>query len=69
MPSYSDNKKALKLSKILKLHKKEQMKQIQILLDELDLGISKIDDICIQFWKEGVHYYKPFKISNYNKIL
>ena len=53
------------MKKLLQLNKKEQIKAIQELVDKLqkdnDYGITKVDDVLIHYWDEGVHYYKPTK--------
>jgi hypothetical protein len=60
MASYSDNKNAQYWKNILNYDKNTQIKFVQNKLDELNLNISKIDDIIIKYWNEGVHYVKPF---------
>jgi hypothetical protein len=59
MISYSDDKDALFWKKIINLSKSNQIKLIKSKLNEININIE-IDDIYIQFWAEGVHYYKPF---------
>lgn len=69
MTAYTDNKDAIKLSKLINVSKNKQIIKVQQLLDELNLGINKIDDIIIHFWKEGVHYYKPHDSFTFPKLL
>lgn len=73
MISYADDKDAIKLKKLLQLNKNEQIKSIQELVDKLqkdnDYGITKVDDVLIHFWDEGVHYYKPFGKLTFNQVL
>lgn len=67
MISYSDNKDALYWKKIIDLPKNEQIKIINKKLKEINIDIT-IDDIIIQYWNEGVHYYKPYN-NHFNSIL
>jgi len=64
MASYSDNDNALFWKKFLDKDNKIKDKQKLIetvtkYLQEINKDITKIDDIIIQFWEEGVHYFKP----------
>jgi protoporphyrinogen oxidase len=68
MSAYSDNEDAISLFKLLKLEKKDQIKKVQEMLDEV-INLSRITDIIIHYWDEGVHYYKPFGSNKMNKLL
>ena len=53
-----------------------KFKSKQKLLEKVDKELKKIiptthdiDDIIFKYWKEGVHYYKPLKSENLNKII
>ena len=50
------------------IYEENAIEYVQKLLDSLDIMSinSKIDDIIISYWDEGVHYYKPF--NNFNSI-
>ena len=62
MSSYSDNKNALFWKNNEKKHIVKQK------LKELNIDVN-IDDIYFKFWEEGVHYFKPYKFNNIDKLL
>lgn len=59
MASYSDNLGAKYFKSLINQNKKTQIKKVEKKLQELEIGINKVDDIEICWWEEGVHYYKP----------
>lgn len=78
MVSYSDNLEAKYWAQtIIYLDKKSQIKKVETELANLakmsnELGkikISKIDDVEIGYWNEGVHYYKPVIGISLNKLI
>jgi protoporphyrinogen oxidase len=69
MASYSDNKEAKYWKKVSLLDKKSQIKKVENKLQDLNIGIDKVDDVEIGYWNEGVHYYKPFKSLKFNQLL
>jgi hypothetical protein len=78
MASYSDNLEAKFWEKtILEKNKKFQIQKVETELANLakmlkDIGsikISKIDDVEIGYWDEGVHYYKPVIGTSINKLI
>ena len=57
---------------------KTQIKKVETALKKLEhvfqnqnvkLNITKIDDIEIGYWDEGVHYYKPVIGTSINKLI
>jgi hypothetical protein len=68
MSGYSDNDDAIELSKLMKLEKKDQIKKVQEMLDDI-VKLSPVTDILIHYWDEGVHYYKPFGSNKMNTLL
>ena len=69
MASYSDNTDAKFWKPISSMDKKNQIKKVEKKLQELDIGINKVDDVEICWWDEGVHYYKPFGESSINQVI
>jgi len=69
MASYCDSKNALFWKKIMHLTKTKQKEIIENKLDELNIGINKIDDFKLAFWNDGVHYYKPIGNNKFNNLL
>jgi len=53
---------SFKIVSAVKLTKKEQIKAVQQLLDSTNIitNNSKVNDIYIYYWNDGVHIYKPF---------
>jgi len=68
MASYSDNSDAVKLKKLCELGKKDQIKEVQKLLDKVG-QFGEISDIMIWYWDEGVHYYEPMNGVPFNVLL
>lgn len=69
MVGYGDSKNANYWNSISKMSKKQQIRIIEDKLNELDLNLGKIDDIIIQYWETGVHYFKPIKNEKFRDIL
>ncbi len=69
MASYSDNTDAKYWKSLISLDKKSQIKKVENKLQNLNIGINKVDDIEIGYWKEGIHYYKPFGTVKFNDLL
>jgi hypothetical protein len=69
MASYSDNKEAKYWKKVSLLDKKSQIKKVENKLQDLNIGIDKVDDVEIGYWNEGVHYYKPFGSLKFSQLL
>lgn len=69
MASYCDSKNALFWKKTMYLTKIKQKEIIENKLDELNIGINKIDDFKLAFWNDGVHYYKPIGNNKFNNLL
>ena len=69
MASYSDNKEAKYWKKVSLLDKKFQIKKVENKLQDLNIGIDKVDDVEIGYWNEGVHYYKPFKSLKFKQMV
>lgn len=78
MVSYSDNLEAKYWKKtILDKNKKFQIQKVETELANLakmskslsKIKISKIDDIELGYWDEGVHYYKPNIGTSINKLI
>jgi len=69
MASYSDNLGANYWKSVNFADKKIQIKKVETKLQELDIGINKVDDVEIAWWEEGVHYYKPFGNLKINQVI
>jgi protoporphyrinogen oxidase len=69
MASYSDNTDAKYWKTIISQDKKTQIKKVENKLQKLNIGIDNVDDVEIGYWKEGVHYYKPFGSIKFNELL
>ena len=69
MASYSDDKGARYWKNISKQSKSIQIKKVEEKLKELNININKVDDVVIQWWDEGVHYYRPFRGKSINYII
>lgn len=74
MISYADNTEAKYWKSIAKKDKKIQIKKVEDEIVKLnkqvgDINITKIDDIEIGHWNEGVHYYKPVIDTTLNKLI
>lgn len=69
MASYSDNASATYWKPISFMDKKSQIKNVEKKLQELNIGINKVDDVEIAWWDEGVHYYKPFGKASINDVI
>jgi protoporphyrinogen oxidase len=72
MASYSDNENAKFWKQFLnkdgKIKNKNKLKErVLYYLRKINPNTSKIDDIVIHYWEEGVHYFKPMK-GNLEKI-
>ena len=74
MASYSDDINALYWKKFLDknyniVNKKELIEKVEYYLHKIHPNISKIDDILIKYWDEGVHYLYPLKGQNIKDVL
>jgi hypothetical protein len=69
MASYSDNAGAKYWKSVSFTDKKSQIKKVETKLQELEIGINKVDDVEICWWEEGVHYYKPFRNQTMNQVI
>lgn len=69
MASYSDNTGAKYWKSVSLLDKKSQIKKVENKLQDLDIGINKVDDLEIGYWQEGIHYYKPFGSVKFPDLL
>lgn len=69
MASYSDNLGAKYWKSIISKDKKNQIKKVENKLQELNIGINKVDDVEICWWEEGVHYYRPFRSQTINQVI
>ena len=69
MASYSDNSGAKYFKSLISQSKKTQIKKVEKKLQELSIGIDKVDDVEICWWEEGVHYYKPFGNKTMNQVI
>ena len=69
MASYSDDKGARYWKNISKQSKIIQIKKVEEKLKELNININKVDDVIIQWWDEGVHYYRPFRGKTINYVI
>jgi len=69
MVGYGDSDNAYYWNRVSKLPKKQQIHLVESKLNELNLNLGKIDDVIIQYWPVGVHYFKPIKDEKFNDIL
>jgi hypothetical protein len=69
MASYSDNTNGKYWKKLISQDKKTQIKKVENKLQNLNIGIDNVDDVEIGYWKEGVHYYKPFGSIKFDDLL
>lgn len=69
MASYSDNIEAKYWKTIFDKGKKILIKKVENKLEEINIGINKVDDIENIYWDEGVHYYKPYPNTTLNQLI
>jgi hypothetical protein len=69
MASYSDSKNALFWMLVKTLNKDGRKKLINDELTKIGFEFGMPDDVFSAEWKSGVHYFKPYRVDKFEKLL